>query len=398
MAANEAQSGRTCLGWLVNRRVGYFVAGAKPPLIADLPSVAGRVVDGVTGQPLAGAQVMLTGMPSTFPESVGQVKSSSGAFTDTDGRFEVRRVDPGRYDLQVFKTGYEPQGFPQRSPKSLRGTLSLPPGAALRDLVIRMAPNAKISGRVIEEDGKPPFRVFLKAVRPGFDTYGYRHFSGAGIAWTNERGEYEASVSAPGCYYLQLDYPTGLQVLPDYRAHWRPTAGGGEEAFPNRVYYPNSTTVTEASAIAVKAGEERRNVDFTLHRIPSFAVSGRIDNSGEHSRGASMVVLTPQIAVSDPDKPMLATISGPDGTFGIHGALPGFYELEATRFEGLSAKEFERILGKEPTGSATVPLKVENSNIANLRLRISPVQQKELTGRLVSEGQATGVAGFSSCI
>lgn len=52
----------------------------------------GKVLDGATGEPLIGAQVVISG-------------TDRGTVTDVDGRYRLQ-VDPGAYDLDVQYLGY----------------------------------------------------------------------------------------------------------------------------------------------------------------------------------------------------------------------------------------------------------------------------------------------------
>ena len=63
--------------------------GQEPTLIQ------GKVLDGATGEPLIGAQVVIRG-------------TDRGTVTDVDGRYSLR-VDPGTYDLDVQYLGYAPK-------------------------------------------------------------------------------------------------------------------------------------------------------------------------------------------------------------------------------------------------------------------------------------------------
>ena len=74
--------------------LGSLVAGAFSPVAAQAPAtVAGRVLDGVTGDPLAGADVWL---------------GPSRAVTGDDGRFNFGTVQPGRGSLVARRIGYRP--------------------------------------------------------------------------------------------------------------------------------------------------------------------------------------------------------------------------------------------------------------------------------------------------
>lgn len=72
-----------------------FVAYASlaAPLAAQQGSVAGRVTDKVSSQPIQGAQVLLSG-------------TNLQATTNNEGRYHIDRVPPGQYQAQVRLIGY----------------------------------------------------------------------------------------------------------------------------------------------------------------------------------------------------------------------------------------------------------------------------------------------------
>ena len=72
-----------------------FVAFASlaAPLVAQQGSVAGRVTDKVSSQPIQGAQILLSG-------------TNLQAITNNDGRYRIDHVPPGQYQAQVRLIGY----------------------------------------------------------------------------------------------------------------------------------------------------------------------------------------------------------------------------------------------------------------------------------------------------
>src|SRR5262249_42207824 len=63
------------------------------PLSAQQGSVAGRITDKVSSQPVQGAAVLLSG-------------TNLQAITNNDGRYRIDRVPPGQYQAQVRLIGY----------------------------------------------------------------------------------------------------------------------------------------------------------------------------------------------------------------------------------------------------------------------------------------------------
>lgn len=61
---------------------------------SEIGVISGTVADRKTGTPVVGASVRIAG-------------TKTGAMTDTDGRYNIRRVDPGLYTLQVTSVGHK---------------------------------------------------------------------------------------------------------------------------------------------------------------------------------------------------------------------------------------------------------------------------------------------------
>jgi protocatechuate 3,4-dioxygenase beta subunit len=66
---------------------------------AEKCSVSGVVVDSVTGQPLAKAQVRLERRPHDAPDS--------GTETNAEGKFAMAGIEPGTYRLRAMRNGYQ---------------------------------------------------------------------------------------------------------------------------------------------------------------------------------------------------------------------------------------------------------------------------------------------------
>jgi hypothetical protein len=81
-------------------RTGQLALIRKPEAAtADSGSVAGRVTDRATGQPIVGAMIVLDG-------------ASRAATSDEDGKYRIVGVPAGRYTVRVRYIGYRPASSP----------------------------------------------------------------------------------------------------------------------------------------------------------------------------------------------------------------------------------------------------------------------------------------------
>ncbi len=115
-------------------------------------TVRGRLIDSATGQPPAGAAVML--MPRDAPFS-GVVMSGSGG-RQPEGRFELRGVPAGSYNLIVRGAG----GAVSRGGTAHRERLDV--AGNIDNLNIRLMPPLNLTGQVVARD---PEKSDVKNVR-----------------------------------------------------------------------------------------------------------------------------------------------------------------------------------------------------------------------------------------
>src|SRR4051794_41812441 len=89
----------TCTVIRVQLLLGAFLVGVSLSLQAQQGSIAGKVSDAGTGQPLENARLVLAG-PNRV-ETTGQ-----------DGQYTFRGVAPGRYLLRGLRLRDQPRGDP----------------------------------------------------------------------------------------------------------------------------------------------------------------------------------------------------------------------------------------------------------------------------------------------
>jgi protocatechuate 3,4-dioxygenase beta subunit len=159
-------------------------------------SIAGIVIDGGTGEPIAGAVVQVTG--ERAPPALGDI-------TDADGRFRVDRIEPGRYLLAATSPGR----FGASDGAVLVGLAQHVDGATLT-----LFPVARVEGRVMIA-GQPP-RPCAAPSGHLTSTRSFAQFPGHGGTDGTLRidavvpGTYQVSIRCEGAY-TSLEYE-GLVV------------------------------------------------------------------------------------------------------------------------------------------------------------------------------------------
>ena len=144
-------------------------------------TLEGRVAGAIKGEPVRKAVLILS--PAGGPQ--GQSYSTT---TDSGGSFAMQDIEPGKYRLMVMKGGYAPMQYGSRGPRHAGITLSLDPGQHINDLVIRLTPQAVITGRVLDEDGEPVPQVSLQLFQYGYSR-GKREHQQSSFAQTNDLGD-----------------------------------------------------------------------------------------------------------------------------------------------------------------------------------------------------------------
>jgi len=179
-----------CLfGMFVSLSAGQAPAGSDK-LKDDKCSVEGRVVNSVTGAPLRRVTLTLT--------AAARLAGESGE----DGRFAFQGLAPGRYRLVAQRTGYLVQGYGARSGSTIGSTtLDLAAGQQVKDVLLKLVPEAVISGRVLDEDGEAAQNMEVAAFQSRYQR-GARQWVRAGATTTNSLGEFRITGLSGGSYLV----------------------------------------------------------------------------------------------------------------------------------------------------------------------------------------------------
>ncbi len=324
-------------------------------------SVSGMVVTLAGSAPLRKARVRLG--------SLDDRNRVIGFTTDASGRFELKALDPGRYDLSVSRAGYVTFIYGQRKPGQPGATLTLRPGQEMKDLVFKMIPSAVIAGPIIDEDGEPMPSVHVSAMREEY-TDGKRGLRTSTQAETDDLGQYRLFGLAPGKYFVSA-----------VSTSWGRYGGSGYDTQDvqsislgyAKMYYPGTPDVTKATAIVVKGGEEIPSVEMLMRPVPVVHVRGHVYNPAAHKISSTDVMLVPRTNNHEWSFGETQAPVKPDGSFELSEVPPGPYTLMAVTFEA----------GKFLTAKST--LDVGNADIEGLSLTIGVVAT--VSGRIIWEGQ-----------
>src|ERR1700726_3420199 len=189
--------------------------GARALTAAQTPSIpqtatdnsyriAGTIVDKTDGHPLVRARVTVKDArnPQKFESIV----------TAENGKFEFNSLPAGKYDLHGAKRGYVSASYDQHDQFStaiVTGT-----GLETEALILRLAPAAIISGKILDEAGEPVRHATVTLYRDDHSS-GVDRIQQFRTAQTDDQGSYEVASLVPGTYFLSANAKPWYAVHPN---------------------------------------------------------------------------------------------------------------------------------------------------------------------------------------
>src|SRR5579862_6324972 len=332
---------------------------AQSPSDAQKPGRLSGHVLSQSGAPVRRATVKL--QDSAQPISVATLQGAAtySKTTDDAGAFLFDNVAPGRYTLSSEKTGFLPQRYGAHSENGPGTPLVLAAGAEMKDLVVKMTPQAVITGRVIDQDGDPVANAQVTAYQYGYSN-GRRQLmpagssaaagaalgallggGGGGPGTSDDQGNYRIVNLAPGRYYVSADPRTNRGILGIIQGQVAGRGGAPKPAVPEpsniTTFYPNSTDAQGAVALDVVGGSEIRGIDIRVRKERVYSIRGKVVDtaSGGPAAGAAIMLLPPDANDANAVA-MLSNMSstGTDGNFEIRDLLPGRYTIQGLSVVG----------------------------------------------------------------
>jgi len=207
--------------------------------------------------------------------------------TSDDGKFEFSGLPAGKYSLEGAKRGFTSAGYEQHDQFST----AIVTGAGLdtESLVLRLAPDAVITGKILDETGDP--------VRHAMVTLYYVDHSGGldqirqfNNAQTDDQGTYEMTPLIPGTYFLSATAAPWYAVHPNSEgtnsgpegqpASTVPTDRSLDVAYP-MTYYPDVLEAESATPIPVRGGD-RVQVDIHMNPVPALRLLFHVPGDSTH--------------------------------------------------------------------------------------------------------------------
>jgi hypothetical protein len=329
-------------------------------------SIAGVVLNSLTGKPLDGVHVRLVGFGSDH-----WLTSVYGAMSNAAGRFSIEAVPPGVYIVALERRGFIM--VPAKNGFAAQGAVELKPGERQQDVALEMAPRSVIAGRVIDEYGEPMMGITVDALPLGPQVV--PALSRTQVP-TDDRGEFRLSVP-PGKYYLKArNWASQGHGPSEIRSD------GTVESDYLETYYPGATSIDAATPVEAKPGEEI-HPEFRLARSPVLSISGVVIGIPETATSVGVNVEwgpDPSTIQSGSTQPWAASShEGLSDKFQLAHLAPGFYRISAVCE-----------VGEARWQSQVVEISLFDSNVEDVRLALT--RGFEVTGSVAWDSASTPVA------
>lgn len=231
---------RSCFARFAGReaRGTLILAVLAPAILAQgAGSVEGRVTTSTDHAGIAGVTVGAAAQHAT---------------TDSSGSFRLAGLEPGSVAVSFVAPGFV----------AAERTIRLDSTLTAARLDIELVPHSSISGRVLDEDGKPAGGVAVEITQAVRGTGTTWHTWGA---TADAEGRYQCSGLAPGAY-LAMARP-------------EPKVRGG--AAWVRTYYPSVADRGQAGKLVLRGGTHLA-ADIRLLAVPVHAIRGMVyDDDGK---------------------------------------------------------------------------------------------------------------------
>jgi len=253
------------------------LVGAQTQATPSGYTIAGTIVSKTDGHPLAQARVTV--------RDVKDPKKVQSLVTADDGKFRFTGLPAAKYSLNGAKRGFIPAAYDQHDFFST----AIVTGAALEteSLVLRLAPVAVITGKVLDEAGDPIRRAMVSVYIDDHST-GIDQIHPSRMTQTDDQGTYEITPLMPGTYFLSASAQPWYAVHPNSESEGAPGVAKPETststqptadrsldvAYPTS-YYPDVTDADSATPIPIRGGE-RIDVDIHLNPVPALRLIFRV--------------------------------------------------------------------------------------------------------------------------
>lgn len=290
----------------------------------DGAALRGRVIDASSGAPVAGASVRaqyVTSVENPPRCPIGDcevlVDPVAGRIpvyrvtTTSDGRFEVRGMKPGDYEVAAVAPGYIQRYFGQTSDDMPEMPVRVAAGQSATSIDVRLEAAGAVSGRIFSDSGDGLAGVEMELLRRRAYRPGDARPMAIAFAQTEDMGTFRFRNIPAGEYYVRAYASKSVA----------PTRGAGALSY-TATFFPDAADIVAAQPVVVSAGQELAGLDFTLATARMRTVSGRLVDPAGGSLSTATVTLM-SISAAENLKASVAA----DGRFRFTGVPAADYML-----------------------------------------------------------------------
>jgi hypothetical protein len=244
--------------------------------------------------------------------------------TDAQGRFEIKELPAGRYNLSASKGVYVTMQYGARRPGEQGTPIEMSDGQLAEKVNFSLIKGAVIAGRIVDDAGDPMAGVNVTAQRYAYMAGSRRLMPSGNGDRTDDTGAYRLYGLPPGDYYVNATGGFGLgmnMVINGTMMSNTETDGYAP------TYYPGTPNIAEAQRVTLKSGQEMTAVHFMLTSTRLSKVRGRVLNSrGEPARGMVMLIPADLLSGFSFGPNSTSQLTG-DGSFQLNSVAAGRYTL-----------------------------------------------------------------------
>ena len=335
----------------------------------------------------------------------GDMRLERMTISDDAGRFSFDQLPAGRYTVTVEKEGYPSMSYGAKRPFRAGSGLSLDDGQALKDVVLKLARGAVLTGIVYDEVGQPLPGMLMMAWQIRNSLSGERTLDSAlpndGGVVTDDRGMYRIFGLPPGEYTVgtywafsgrgaDVRVPTDEEIRAAFQAAKTGAAAATASAVPGAaataasrarynyapVFAPGVIDPLTAATWTLAAGEERTGIDVRMQFQARAGIEGTVILPGGNPSGSfTRLSLSRRNRLQGLNSTRVFG-AAPDGRFTATGLSPDLYTLMA------------EVRGSEssPALWALADLNLNPGETASVTLTLQPTLR--LNAQVVFQGDA----------
>ncbi|HVV69967.1 MAG TPA: carboxypeptidase-like regulatory domain-containing protein, partial [Verrucomicrobiae bacterium] len=356
------------------------------------------VVSSVDGSPVPRAH--LTATPALSEQNgerqlYRRTARLAGVDADADehGRFVLTVPSVGRWRLVASAIGFVTQAYNAHDAFSSAVVLSQTHPQV--DLQFRIAPEAEISGTVLDEAGEAVrnARVVLEHRPAPSPDREQEEFRNRMVLQTDDRGMYDFSGLAPGDYRVMVD------AKPWYSTSTQPRLGNSDTPQDSALdvtyqltWYPGVDDPAEAEVFSLKPGDIRR-ADFQLTPVPAVHISFTSPAENGSRRFPSFPVVERIGAGGAGLAAVIPARSSNGGKVDVGGLAPGLYRI---RMAGPNQEQETKLIEIRAGDSRIVDGTVAASEMVNVTIaNESSGASRAVGAELIDTEKGTRFTSFS---